>query len=112
MKSNFQPLGHLKDLLAAAEKRKIASIRERLKIPSDLLIEGLQLESLAYHLSERSGKVQLELKAGILYVGEPGSPGRIPYHGDAVAFLLSKWGVNKSEAETGCTIEVKLGIRL
>lgn len=101
----------LAEVLAAAEKKKHESIRDRLGIPSSLKIDAFQLEALSYHLGERTGPVELKLEGPTLKVGEPGRPGGIPYSGDAAEFLLATWGVARAQAEAGCVIQLRNGRR-
>jgi len=100
----------LAELLAAAEKRKYGAIRQKLQIQESLKIEGIQLESLAYHLGERSGTVFVKLEGETLRVGESGGSS-LPYHGDAVGFLLKAWQITREQALKGFTLEVKNGVR-
>jgi hypothetical protein len=103
----------LQELLAAALAKKHQAIRDRLGIPAELQIENLQLEGLSYHLSERSGPVEILLKGDTLFVREPGSSSAgIPYRGDAVRFLLQSWRVTPQQALDGCQFEVREGKRV
>lgn len=102
----------LAEVLAAAEKKKYASIRDRLGIPAELKIDAFQLEAMSFHLGERSGAIELKLEGDTLRVSEPGrTGGGIPYRGDSVGFLLGVWKVSREEAQTGCVIELKDGKR-
>jgi hypothetical protein len=102
----------LADLLAAAEKRKREALRAKLSLPDESPIEGLQLESLAYHLTERSGPVHVSLDGETLRVGEgPDGPG-IRYHGEAIDFLLRAWGLTREQAQAGVALTVKDGQRV
>jgi hypothetical protein len=100
------PSGKLAELLKNAEIRKHAEMRRRLEIAPEMNIEGLQLESLAYHVLERSGSVWVKLDGDQLRVGNPDGKSAITYHGDAKVFLLKRWKISLQDAEKGITIEL------
>jgi hypothetical protein len=102
----------LAELQAAAEKRKHDAIRARLGIPSELHLSELELESLAYHLSERSGEVEVKWEGHGLRVGEPGRPAGLLYKGDAARFLLVAWNVTLETAKGGVRFKVQDGKRI
>jgi hypothetical protein len=101
----------LAELLAAAEARKAADIRSKLGLAADSPISGIELESLAYHLTERSGPVALKLEGDELRVGEPGASTYLSYRGPAIAVVLKAWSVDESSARAGISFEVQNGRR-
>src|SRR5688500_756195 len=103
----------LADWLRIAERRRHESMRAGLGLPAPLRIGGLQLEALAYHLTERSGSVAVKLEDDVLRVGEPNKRGGgIPYRGDAIDVILSAWRVTREEATGGIILEVQNGVRI
>lgn len=102
----------LAELLAAAQRRKHDEIRARLGIPESMRTTEFQLESLAYLLGERSGQARVKLDGDTLKVGEPGAATSIPLRGEAIDFLLGKWGIAREAASQGVTIELKDGRRI
>ena len=106
------PSRSLAELLAAAEQKKHQAIRDRIGLPADARIDTFQLEALSYHLSERSGPVEIRLVGEDLLVSEPGSPSGIAYRGDAAKFLLETWGISRAQAENGCVLKVNSGKRV
>jgi len=102
----------LAELLAAVEKRKHDALKLKLGISPDLKINGIELDSLAYHLTERSGAAHLVLVEDQLKVGEPGQSTGLVYSGDAKAFLLKTWGISLEDAQRGITIQVQAGKRI
>ena len=91
------------ELLEAAERRKYVELRTQLGIPDGLKIEGFQLDSLAHFLIGRTGPVEVKLEGETLHVGNPQESGRLNFHGDAITFLLKKWGVTREQAQQGHT---------
>lgn len=106
------PSNALAELLARAERRKHEELRRKLGLPAELKVEGVELESLAYHLTERSGSVFLILEAdGVLRVGETKSSVGLRYRNAALKWLLMTWGLSMEEAALGVTFEVEAGQR-
>jgi hypothetical protein len=102
----------LAELLARAEQRKYDEIRRRLGIPAELVLTPLELESLAYHLGERSGPAHVRLEAdGAVRVGESAEAPGLLYRGAAARFLLATWGISESQARAGCALTLKEGRR-
>ena len=99
----------LSELLAAVEARKAEAIRSRLGIPPSYRIEGLQLESLAYHLGERNGLVHIRLEQDAVRVAESQTAVGIAYRDDAARFLLEAWGISREQANAGISLELKDG---
>ena len=102
----------LKEILAAGLAKKHQAIRSRLGIPTELNIDELQLEGLNYHLSERSGPVEVLLENEALRVRNPGSKDGILYRGDALNFLLQTWGITREQAQHGYVFDVMQGKRV
>lgn len=101
----------LADLLAAAETRKIDGFRRKLGLAASVSLSLIQLESLAYHLTERTGRVHVAKVGDRLLVGDPESSGRISYHGEAIPILLKAWSITHAEAAAGITFDVTAGQR-
>jgi len=106
------PGNSLAELLARAELRKKFELRSKLGLGPDSKIEGLELDSLGYHLTERSGRVYLILEPdGVLRVGEPESSQGLRYRNEAAEVLMKAWGVSREEARRGIGFEVVSGVR-
>lgn len=101
----------LADLLASVEKRKAETLRAKLGIPTGVEIPTLQLESLAYHLTERSGPIYLKLEGEALRVAETQSERGLPYSGAAAEIVLKAWGISRDQAASGVAFTVKNGKR-
>lgn len=102
----------MEELLARAEQRKHAELRRKLGLTDDSSFAGVELESLGYHLTERSGAVYLRWETdGTLRVGEAPESVGLRYRGEAAEFLLRAWGVSPGQATAGCSFEVVNGKR-
>lgn len=102
----------LAQLLAAGLAKKHRAIRERLGLPTDSTIDGFQLESLNYHLSERSGPVEVRMEGEGVRVSDPGASTGIVYLGAAAAFLMKNWALTPQQVRQGCRFEVAHGRRV
>lgn len=102
----------LAELLAAGLAKKHRAMRERIGLPQDSSIEGLGLESLHYHLVERSGPVAVRLEGESVRVSDPGASTGIVYTGAAAEFLLKAWNITREQARSGCRFEVTQGKRV
>jgi hypothetical protein len=109
---NHLPSPPLSDLIAAVEKRKRQKIWKILQIPPHLKIIGLQFDCMAYHLTERSGPVFVQLNGDTLKVAESDQGKGIAYQNDAIDFILNRWNISTEEAERGIFIELKEGARV
>lgn len=101
----------LAELLASVERKKQQSLRERAGLPADARVEGIQLETLAYLLTERSGSVRVQSLGEELRVGEPGGSTHLVLRGEAARVLLSRWGIDPDQARSGIEIELVNGKR-
>lgn len=102
----------LAELLAAAEKRKYDAVRKRLGLSDSSRIAGVELDSLAYHLTERTGQVRVKLDGDVVRVGDADGSGNLVYRGEAAQFLLAAWSLDRAEIADGVTIEVREGKRV